>query len=229
MDVAEAHIEKYLRHRGFTNVVHHPDGQNSPPDFLVDSLIAVEVTRLDQSYVSPKGRRESLKTSHEMVRRIFETVLPEFGPPTAGQSWYVMFNLSRPHDDARTINKNLRATLKTINYPPQGKIDICKGLSVEFLQRTPGKDMFILGSPGDDDAGGWVISELIDALKLALAEKTPKVHAKYAEWWLTLVNHIDPVVSDDDIAPVRQHVVKPSIWKRVILVSPHTHTYSIDL
>ena len=38
MDVAEAHTEKYLRHLGFTNIVHEPDG-NVSPDFVLNGRI----------------------------------------------------------------------------------------------------------------------------------------------------------------------------------------------
>jgi hypothetical protein len=45
------------KYRGFNNVVFHPDGRNSPPDFLISGGIAVEVRRLNQNKESAGGAR----------------------------------------------------------------------------------------------------------------------------------------------------------------------------
>ena len=51
----------------------------------------------------------------------------------------------------------------------------------------------VLGGFNDHDAGGWVTAETIRNLAMAIAEKTRKIqpfHAKYAQWWLVLIDHI---------------------------------------
>jgi hypothetical protein len=66
MDEAEAHIHKYLAHRGFVDIKHEPDG-NVPPDFLVNDRIAVEVRRLIQHEDSagrPRGLSENANSAH---------------------------------------------------------------------------------------------------------------------------------------------------------------------
>ncbi len=94
------------------------------------------------------------------------------------------------------------------------------------------REFFVLASPGDDDAGGWVVPDIIDNLKLCIAAKTHKiasVYSKYPEWWLALVNRIEPFLNADDMQEVRAHVPRPSTWNKVILISSNDHTRAIEL
>jgi hypothetical protein len=50
MDNSELIVSKYLASVHGDNFVYEPDG-NTPPDFLVDQRIAVEVRRLNQNVV----------------------------------------------------------------------------------------------------------------------------------------------------------------------------------
>jgi len=235
MEATEAHAQKYLIHRGHAKVDHHPDGRESPPDFLVDGRIAVEVRRLDKNYVSG-GKREGLEQSAVRLLRMFERVLPSFGPPTTGQSWYVGYDLSRPHDDWKTVKSQLRQTLasfKASRSASAGEIKVCRGLRIQFkLRSKPLGTFFVLAAPDDNDASGWVVSDIIDNLRLCIAEKTHKiasVYSKYPEWWLVLVNRIDPFLNADDMQEVRAHVPRPSTWDKVILISSNDHTRAIEL
>jgi hypothetical protein len=234
MDTTEAHVEKYLVHRGHAKVDHHPDGRGSPPDFLVDGRIAVEVRRLDKNYTDG-GKRQSLDQAAKPLLEIFQELLPSFGPPTTGESWYVMYDLRRPIDSWKVVKSQLRQTLATFKASPSvsaGEIKVCRGLTVEFRPTSKlYRAFFVLASPGDDDAGGWVVAEIIDNLKLCIAEKTPKVahvRSKYPEWWLVLVNQIDPLLDAVDMQEVRAHVPRPGTWNRVIPVSSNDHTRAIE-
>ena len=79
MDAAEAHTEKYLRHLGFTDIVHEPDG-NVPPDFVLNGRIAVEVTRL--LHRGSEQLRPIEETAIPLMQR-FQKVLKSLGPPEA--------------------------------------------------------------------------------------------------------------------------------------------------
>jgi hypothetical protein len=58
----------YLRHLGYVDVVHEPDG-NVTPDFLVDGRIAVEVRRLNQNFHSKRGY-EGLEIAEMSLKKI---------------------------------------------------------------------------------------------------------------------------------------------------------------
>ena len=48
MDSSEALAHNYFAHLGFSRIDYEPEGSSRPPDFLLDSRIAVEVRRLNQ-------------------------------------------------------------------------------------------------------------------------------------------------------------------------------------
>jgi len=234
MDATEEQVQKYLLHRGY-NVQPHPDGRGKTPDFLVGDHIAVEVRRLDQGFTID-GKRESLEQAYIPTRQMFVEMLTSFGPPTAGCSWYVMFDLRRPVARLSTIKKQLRALLADFKATPStfaGKIKVGQGLTVSFLPAGKAFDQFfVLAGPQDGDAGGWIVSEIIENLKACIALKSTTVaraHAKYPEWWLLLVNRIYPDIDVDDIQEIRLNVVVPDTWRKVIVVSPSDHTLAFEL
>lgn len=69
MDASEAVVEKLLKHMGFESVVYEPDG-NTPPDFLADGRVAVEVRRLNQNHDSGDGKRGLEETSIPLWNKV---------------------------------------------------------------------------------------------------------------------------------------------------------------
>ena len=73
MNDSEQLVAGYLAHEGHTTVVHHPDGQHNPPDFLVDGRIPVEVRRLNQQEEKtgvPRGLEEVTVPLNQSVRKV---------------------------------------------------------------------------------------------------------------------------------------------------------------
>ena len=58
MDAGEKCVDNDLKGKGHVSVVDEPDG-NTPPDFLVDGHIVVEVRRLNQ-HESSEGKPRAL-------------------------------------------------------------------------------------------------------------------------------------------------------------------------
>ena len=56
MNIDEARVFKYLKTHFGENVVFEPDGR-VPPDFLVDSMFAVEARRLNQYFFENRTKR----------------------------------------------------------------------------------------------------------------------------------------------------------------------------
>src|SRR5262249_15206513 len=92
---------------------------------------------------------------------------------------------------------------------------------------------FVMGGHTDEQAGGWVVSEVIRNLEICIADKTKKVTGykdKYAEWWLILVDHIAYGLLDaNDIADVRQLVPKPQPWTKIVIINPMQHARWYEL
>jgi hypothetical protein len=234
MNAAEEIAAKYLAHMGYSRVVHEPE-PNSSPDFLVSGRIAVEVRRLDQASVHG-GRASSLDQVAAPLREIFREILPSFGPPTAGQSWFVFYDLDRPLEEWKPLKAMLRQVLENFTKAPSdtaGRIAVCNGLNVQFCPASKAhKTFYLLGGNSDGDAGGWVIPEMVDNLKRCIAEKTAKlakVRSKYPEWWLVLVNRIDPGLDAEDRKQIQALVPPQQDWRKIIVVNSNDHTRAFEL
>jgi hypothetical protein len=78
-----------------------------------------------------------------------------------------------------------------------------------------------LGACIDDEAGGWLMSELEKNLKLYIAEKASKIKpfkARYPEWWLVLVDHIGNGLSNSDIDDLKNGISISHDWNKIIIV-----------
>lgn len=232
MDNAEKQAEAYLAHLGYDDIVHHPDGDVTP-DFLVNSKIAVEVTRLKQKFKSSTGS-ESLDTIAITLRQKFESLLPSYGPPLSGESWFVLYDFRRPID--KKAAKHLEKELSRFKNSPTRHAqeqDVCQGVKIEYVKTSkPGKYFFVLGGYMDIDAGGWMTYEMLKSVQESLdikAEKALKCYSRYPEWWIIMVNHIDPTFNLDDLAEVRRNLQVPSVWHRMILLDPRNYRLSWTL
>lgn len=225
MDDTEQLVAQYLASKGYVDVLYEPDG-NAPPDFLVNGSIAVEVRRLNQHFESG-GKVKGLEEVFVPLWDSMEKLLLELGPPTHGASWFVAFRFNRPLKPWKKLRKLIRSAL--VNFrdaPVHSKASICIddnfGLEV-FAASAAHPTFFVLGGASDRDAGGWVLHELAINLQRCIIEKTAKiskVRAKYPEWWLVVVDHIDFATGDDDRETFREKITISHNWQKVILISP---------
>ena len=76
MNLDEARVFEYLKAHFGNDVVFEPDGM-VPPDFIVDSIFAVEVRRLNQQFYS-SGMSEGLEQLSVPIFDVFNDVLKSF-------------------------------------------------------------------------------------------------------------------------------------------------------
>jgi hypothetical protein len=100
MDPTEKFFADHLSHRGYTNVVHEPDGK-VPPDFLVNGVIAIEVRRLNQNYFDGTDTKGLEEVAITLWKRI-EQLASSLGPPVDGESWFVDLSFTRPVESWKT-------------------------------------------------------------------------------------------------------------------------------
>jgi hypothetical protein len=233
MDVAEAHTEKYLRHLGFTNIVHEPDG-NVSPDFVLNGRIAVEVTRL--LHRGSEQLRPLEETAIPLMQR-FQKVLESLGPPRGSEpSWFVFLRFQRPIENWRTLRPKL-ATWLTIfrDAPSHSRQDVDFGgrLSISVFPASKSLATFFrIGGSSDCEGGGMVLSELSTNIPLCIADKTrkiEKVRSRYPEWWLVLTDHIAFRLDDLDRQQFRESVSIAHSWDRVVLLNPADHRDAFEV
>jgi hypothetical protein len=237
MDTSEKLVADFLAHSGYTNVVFEPDG-NVTPDFLVQGRIAIEVRRLNQNYEG-EGATKGLEEVSIPLRQKFERLVTSLGPPIRNESWFVSFHFRRPIEPWSALKLKLRVTLLDfMNSTKQQDVEVSLGNAFElniFRASNPHASFYVMAGYTDRDSGGWLVSEIMRNLRICVNQKTnnlAKVRAKYAEWWLVLVDHIGHGLDDLDRQQLHAQVTAQSLspdWRKIILVDPHDHTRSFEI
>lgn len=236
MDASEKSVCEYLTHRGFDNLRYEPDGK-VPPDFVVNDSVAIEVRRLNQNDETQSGR-QGLEEVAMPLDSLFRQVLPSFGPPTAGESWFVNYSFRRPLPPRNYLKQKLTNTLvsfrdQSIHQPMQ--LHVIDNLELGLIKASKVYSSFyVLGGSSDDDGGGPVVAEMERNLRICISEKTTKVariRSKYPEWWLVLVDYIGYGILDgSDREQLRERVRRiKHDWDKIILVNPLNSADAFEL
>lgn len=197
MNLDEARVFKYLKTHFDENVVFEPDGK-IPPDFLVDSVIAIEVRRLNQHFFS-EGRSEGLEQLSFPIFNVFNDVLKSFDSYYKGNTYWVSIDFERPLSTSmRQAKKDMEISLRS--FLASGISEFPHTLSVNakikftvYASQPVGGRVFRPAGGLDGDAGGWVVASYIENLRHCIIEKSAKVAQylpKYSEWWLYLVDYM---------------------------------------
>jgi hypothetical protein len=228
VDTAEELAFEFLRELVGNDVRYEPDG-NVPPDFLVNSTIAVEVRRLNQT-VETAERQESLEIGAIPLLNTIRRVLEALGPSDDGNSWFLSYRFGRPVPAKREIEKELKSFLTSFRrdkVEAKTNAKLPCGLSIRLFPASANQgDEFVLGGYTDKDSGGWLLHELERNLKICLAEKSAKTAAyrhRYPEWWLVLVDHIGYGLGKMDQELLAARALINHDWSRVFLVDPRNH------
>ena len=233
MDVAEQCVERFLTWKGHQSVVFEPDG-NFPPDFLVDGRIAVEARRLIQYEFTP-GSPQSLSNTSIPLEKNLKKLLDELGPPTKGQSWFVLIRFARPVERWRTLGPRIRSWLEVFRDGPQtvgSANDFGNCLTMKVVRAQVRPSLFALAGNSDQDSGGWITEELDRSLRIVIPEKSAKIakfRSKYAEWWLALTDHIGPGLDMAERADFRAGFSIAHDWDKIILVNPENFADSYEI
>jgi hypothetical protein len=206
------------------------------PDFLVNGRIAVEARILNQHFVD-NGNAEGLEVARIPLQRMIEKLLRSVTPASYQASWFVAFRFSRPVGDFKALGKQVRDELEQFAQQPVKQnttIQISDHFELEFMGEGEHYATFYkLGSYSDKESGGWVLSELVRNLQIAIAEKEAKTapyRSKYPEWWLVLPDFIDYGLQDPiDQKQFRELPALVHTFDKIILVNPENPSKSFDI
>lgn len=196
MNKDEKRVKKFLENQ-YSNIQFEPI-KNSPPDFLINNKIAVEVRRLNQNYFDGESTFGLEELDIPLHFSILE-VLNSFNNRFEGTTYYLLLNYQRPlKSSIYSIKKALSNTLEDFlssNCSLKGKIDLDENVGIEIVERFKpiNNELFHLGSSYDNDTGGAVGHIFFKNIEHCLSEKSrkiAKVKKDYEEWWLILLNHI---------------------------------------
>jgi hypothetical protein len=229
----EISAKKYLESAGFQNILYEPDG-NIPPDFLIDSTIAVEVRRLNQHIkISGSVVLEPIEKLHFSLIPKIESLLEEFSNVPHNNSAYVTIDYSRPLKLSKELLAQIKKTLD-INLDQLENLHIRKIVTINkhlklsiWPTNMRYESAYILGAIADDDTGGMVVSNVYKNLKLIIKEKENKIKphfSKYKTWWLILIDLIGYGLREYDMEQLNSLEFETSIFNKIILLDPENPT-----
>lgn len=227
MNQDEKLAKNLLEGMGFQSVIYEPDG-NIPPDFLVDSRIAVEVRRLNQNSVNKNGIMKGLEEDSIPLTQKIQNLLQSYGPPVDAKSWFICINFERPLPTWKALKPEIENLVKSLKVSQPSQpiyyFKLIKNFEIDILPTpTSHTHMFMIGASADGDSGGWVLGELGKNLKLIVPEKYKKIEkykSKYKEWWLVLPNYIHYEMENEDIEQFNTHVKFQHDWDKVVMFNP---------
>lgn len=197
MDSTEQLAQDFLKSFGYSKVVYEPDG-NVPPDFLLDSRVAVEVRRLNQLTFDANGNVVGLEQADiPLWKRITNFVNNFVAVPRPSTTYGIFYIFSRPIPDWKTLQAELSQALSAFLNgsrvtPYKTSLPCGVGLRIFDWKMDKGT-VFRLAGSSDEQSGGYIVGNLQFALQYAVAEKDGKVskyRSKYSEWWLVLLDYV---------------------------------------
>lgn len=226
MNVDEKITYTYLcNFYGEKKTIFEPDG-NCPPDFLVDSNIAIEVRRLNENYFSIENV-EGLEIKASGIYNSFVTILRSFDTAYSGQTYCVSIGFQRPIITKQSITKKLiKNALNEFLISPQKLlphvISIDEQMEIRIYVNSPkeGK-VFVPAGEEDDDSGGEPISIYTKNIKHCISEKSHKISKfknKYFEWWLILVDNIFFDPGNSEISQIIKNIPNTGNFSKILII-----------
>jgi hypothetical protein len=231
----EAIARSYLEHLGYQDILHEPDG-NVPPDFLINGCIAVEVRRLNENHEG-LSRTEGLEEERISLTAKMKQLMRGIGDLGIGESWFVMYEFSRPVATWRDLRGTLEARLQDFGNSPQReatKWEICKSFRMSVMKASRvHENTFVVGGSVDEDSGGWMADLMTTNLRICIQEKTRKVavrRTRYLEWWLLLVDNVGIGLMDEsDWRAIHEASISKGGFGRVVVVDPSNLGRSVTI
>jgi hypothetical protein len=224
----------FLIEQGFDSVNYEPNGESTPPDFLIDKNIGVEVRRMNKHIVLNDNKVPIEKTEFEFVPR-FRKALKELENTKLKYSIAVTLRYQRPIKVSKELMENIKDSIKAttekelfgqeIKFSPQIKYELYKG-------NGKSDETYNLIIISDRDRGGIVQDARYEALKLCIEEKTNKLKSlrnSYDELWLILVDDIFSRVDYTTKQDFQRFPEIKTIFNRVVLISKRDNSKWIDI
>lgn len=223
MKVEESLVRDYLLKIGYQNIEYEPNG-NFPPDFLLNSEIAVEVRRLNQHY-SKEGQHEPLeKLEYSLVPK-FLSIIDNFKVPEFKRTKAVTIRFQRPVRKKKEIFIKFQKLIKQESQADYNEktFHLSENVSIRFTPLNKKHDKpFILGTINDLDNACLLVAELYKNLKIIIKEKELKVtphYKKYKKWWLAVVDKIAFNYEDSIIQQLKELPKIETIFEKILIVS----------
>ena len=233
MDYEEEIAYNYLKEEISSNVIYEPDG-NVPPDFVIDSKIAVEVRRLNQHHFISGKLKPNEELGYKLVPRIAR-LLKEFETEGFERSILVSIYFKRPLKVDSNLISLVKSIIKSnvINLKQELNFKIHDNFHLKLYPSSKKlKKSIFIGTISDYDSGGFIVSEILKNLEIVIPEKEEKIkyyYENYSQWWLILIDYIGYCLETMDIEQLNKSLNINTIFDKILLISPINREYTIDL
>ena len=217
---------KFLKTHFSENVVFEPDGK-IPPDFVIDSIVAIEARRLNKQFFD-KTNTEGLEQLSIPIRDIFSDVLKSFDSQYSGNSYWVSINFSRPLlTTLRKAKRDMKVALKAFlgadvfNFPYKLRVNDNIVLTINASEPIKGR-IFRQAGGLDKNRGGHLVQMYIENINFCIKEKSTKITnylSKYCPWWLLLVDHMGWGLDKKETEDVFSSIKYLGIFEKVLIIS----------
>jgi hypothetical protein len=215
--------KRFLEKQGFSKIDYEPKG-NRTPDFLLNDEIAVEVRRLNQHSTNETKR----KPLEELFFKLIPKLVKLFNTYDNGKytsSAFVSINFNRPLTADKNLINKIKGILDKHSLIMESTVEyeVIQNLTLEIFpsaERLEHQFNYIASS--DNDAGGVVLSNILDSLKLIIKEKEAKITPFYAEykiWWLILINFIGYGLKKSELTELKR-LTDINKFDRIYFISP---------
>ncbi|MCK9401648.1 MAG: hypothetical protein M0Q51_16890 [Bacteroidales bacterium] len=221
---------RYLESQGYKSIEFEPNGISTPPDFLIENNIAIEVRRMNKHIKN----RPIEEIECGFVHR-FEKLLQELDNPSLPYSIAVALRYKRPIKLSKDLFESLKQSISssTVNELFGQEILFNTQISYELYKgKGRAEDTYRLCSISDKDKGGIVQDARYEALKICIEDKTQKLQKlknNYKELWLILVDDIFSRVDNTTQQDFQRFPEIKSIFKRIIIISKSDESKWIDI
>ncbi len=215
-------LTEYIVNLGLHRVKYEPI-HNEPPDFSIDDRIGVEVTRLTNVITTNTGSEsgvENLICGFEKL--IFEYI--SLQEETDEESWLLSITLKRPLEVWGLFNevKNILIEFKNSKFREEKTFIVRFHLTIHLKPSgIRGKKFYLLKRYLDEDRSGWITSKVVKNLQRVVKKKKSKIHKNYlrfSEWWLVLVDYIDPTYYSEQEVSDLEIIVQNSVFDKVFIL-----------
>lgn len=206
-----------------SEVKKHPFGRNSPPDFLVDSCVAVEATYLNEVYFADNERIDVDKFSSSKLQSL-KNVIHRIEVSERKGSLYVSVEYS-PKLNVRGATKDTKDKLALVSVSETSNelsFKINDHLSLDlFWTPTVHATPFRIGAVQVDSPGGLVIEDVFNGVTRIMREKKAKMlraGRSFSQKWLCTGSAITTNLDDDEFSSLKDFVQPDGYWNRIILL-----------
>jgi hypothetical protein len=221
MKFEEKIAKEYFEFKEYDKVIFEPIG-NTPPDFLINNSIAVEVRRLNKFHLGKPIEKIEYNVIPKIEKfiRLFDTDQP-FENTSVVSLYY-----SRPIKFNEYVKREISNALNEYSKNKKLKKDylITDNLKLEFFEHNEKwESQFEVGGIVDFDKGGFVVKDICNSLKIIINEKERKIEKfknLYEDWWLVLVDFIGYGMDTSEIKKVKEGINENNSFKKIIFISP---------